>query len=172
MKADDWEGIRFFTAGEAWGDWTKMKRDAVVLTDYIRGIVGYPFIIHCGYSPGTGHSGASQHYEGKADDGHFEGIPFKKAVDIVVAILSKHTVGMVRRIYGEFMDGVDEDVPLASVVGLGIYPHWWTPGFHFDVRGYKARWGAVNVLVGYDNGGKGVYRQTYVSWDEAYRRIR
>lgn len=166
MRPDDWQGICYFTAGEpggGWGDWTKMNRNAVILIDYVRGVVGYPFdLTSPAWTPGTGHEDGSQHYKGNAVDGAFRGIPYKKAVDIVVAVLSKHTVGMVRRVYGDFMDGVDDDVLLASIVGVGIYPDWNTPGFHFDVRGYKARWGAVNR-----NG-----RQTYVSWDEAYRRIR
>jgi hypothetical protein len=36
-----------------------------------------------------------------------------------------------------------QQVPLEEICGLGIYPDWAHPGFHLDLRGYKARWGRV-----------------------------
>jgi uncharacterized protein YcbK (DUF882 family) len=145
MTEHDWSEVRHFSTKEAWGDPYRMDRELIFLLDRLRDIFRVPFVIHCGYEAG-GHTENSQHYVGKAADFHIEELPFRDAVDLMVGFVGPRPGG----------------IGVWHTIGLGIYPHWATPGFHLDTRGAYARWGAVM------RGG----RQVYVSWDEAYRRIR
>jgi hypothetical protein len=164
MTKDDWDKIRFFHAGENWGDWTMMRRDEIVLMDYLRGEMGVPFIIHCAYES-AGHDPNGEHPKGDATDGHFIEIAFKSGVDKFVSIVKSHTVGDVRKKYGipDFMEGHIDSTILDGIIGRGLYPHWLpgTQGLHIDCRGYKATWGDIGH-------GK---NHIYVSWNEAYGNI-
>jgi uncharacterized protein YcbK (DUF882 family) len=145
MKQQDWLRLCYFSPRERWGDPLMMDRETVLLLDTLRGLSGFPFVIHCGYDR-SGHTQHSQHYIGKAVDFHIEGLPFKDAVDLIIELTGPPPTGI----------GVHE------TLGLGIYPHWTTPGFHLDTRGTFARWGAVTQQG----------RQVYVSWDKAYEAIK
>ena len=140
MSDMDWKRIRHFSPNEAWGDPAMMDRETVFLLDRIRNILGFPIIIHCGYEKRP-QNPSSRHNSGSAVDFHIADIDFRDAVE-----------------------RLQEAIQILSVserVGLGVYPHWNSPGFHLDTRGYRARWGAVNR-----NG-----RQVYVSYDEALTHI-
>jgi uncharacterized protein YcbK (DUF882 family) len=145
MTRKDWIGIKYFSFHEKWGDPLLMDKETVLLLDTLRGLFKYPFAIHCGYEQ-SGHTPYSQHYTGKAADFHIVELPFRDAVDLMVDFIGSPPCGI--GVHGK--------------IGLGIYPHWATPGFHVDTRGAFARWGAV-VRKG---------RQVYVSWDDAYEAIR
>ena len=142
MNQKDWGKVRFFTKNENWGDPLMMERDLIFLLEELRGRFDCPFVIHCGYET-SGHTQNSQHYRGNAVDFHVVGPQFLDAIDLI------------GRYIGPAPTGFDRD----GVIGLGIYPHWRDPGFHLDLRGYRARWGAVSL------GGK----QVYVSFEEAAR---
>jgi uncharacterized protein YcbK (DUF882 family) len=144
MTRQDWLKIRYFSAQEKWGDPLLMDRETIFLLDTLRGLFSSPFVIHCGYER-SGHMPNSQHYAGKAVDFHVLGIPFRDAVDLMIDSIASPPRGI--GVYGR--------------IGLGIYPHWTTPGFHLDTRGMYARWGAVT-----QDG-----RQVYISWDDAYKAI-
>lgn len=99
----------------AFGDWNKMSPQFLSLLDTIRDLYGFPFIIHAGYAK-SGHSSKSYHYLGEAADGHVGNLNPWKAYD------------RMRDVLGE-MDILDR-------VGFGWYPHWYTPGWHLDCRGW------------------------------------
>jgi uncharacterized protein YcbK (DUF882 family) len=141
MSDGDWKRLRHFSPAEAWGNPAMMERETVFLLDGVREAVGRPIVIHCGYERRP-HRPASRHNDGSAVDFHILGVDFRGAVGLV--------------------EGAIEALGAADRVGLGIYPHWKSPGFHLDTRGRRARWGAVN------RGGK----QTYVSYNEALTYIK
>ncbi len=145
MTRQDWLRIKNFSAHEKWGDPLLMDRETVLLLDALRERFKIPFVIHCGYEQ-SGHTPSSQHYVGKAADFHVAELPFRDAVDLMV----------------DFIGSPPRGIGVHGRIGLGIYPHWATPGFHVDTRGTFARWGAI-VRQG---------RQVYVSWDDAYEAIR
>jgi uncharacterized protein YcbK (DUF882 family) len=144
MREKDWSEIRYFSPHEKWGEPLLMDRETVFLLDILRGLFKSPFVIHCGYER-SGHMPDSQHYTGKAADFHVVGLPFRNAVDLMVDLVGSPPRG----------------TGVCGKIGLGIYPHWTSPGFHLDTRGAFARWGAI-ICKG---------RQVYVSWDEAYEAI-
>jgi hypothetical protein len=145
MTQQDWLEIEYFSSHEKWGDPLLMDRETVFLLDRLRGIFKFPFFINCGYER-SGHTPNSQHYTGKAADFHVVGLPFRSAVDLMV----------------DFVGSPPRGIGVCGKIGLGIYPHWTTPGFHIDTREAFARWGAI-IQKG---------RQVYVSWDDAYEAIR
>ncbi|MBN1574564.1 MAG: hypothetical protein JW984_15310 [Deltaproteobacteria bacterium] len=158
MTAKDWENIKYFSPEERWGDPHKMERELIFLLDDLRDIFECPFVIHCGLDL-YGHSKDSRHHVPVKDsdgnilyhyadaaDFHIVGIDYKDAVDLMTAFIGPPPGGLA----------------VANKIGLGIYPHWYGPGFHLDTRGSRARWGAV------DRGGK----QVYVSFKEAYEAIK
>lgn len=106
------------------GNFHKVNGLLLLLLDALREEIGYPFVIHCAYET-SGHSPKSQHYIGNAVDFHIEGLPFPEAV--------------IR------MEEALERLQVADRVGLGLYPCWYNPGFHLDVRndGKRARWGRI-----------------------------
>jgi uncharacterized protein YcbK (DUF882 family) len=144
MTKEDWERIKYFTPNESWGDSFKMDRDLIFLIDTLRGLFHHPFVIHCGYQHRP-EKPKSQHNFGRAVDFHIEGIPFRDAVDLMLAFIGPPPRG----------------IGVAGKIGLGIYTHWNYPGFHLDTRGKRARWGALT-----ENG-----RQIYVSFAAAYDSI-
>ncbi len=129
---DIWDVIRrYFNKSENWGDPDKVNPILLFIIYNIRDAVGKPFNIHNAFAT-AGHSEESQHYKGNAVDGHFKQVSFVEAISLVEQSL----------LY----------LKIDNKVGLGIYPHWDNPGFHLDVRGYKARWGRVDgKYVSFEN---------------------
>jgi hypothetical protein len=160
MTTKMWDEIQHFSPAE-FPSPDMMDANIVFLGDFLRDEIDKPFILHCTFDR-IGHKKSSQHYYGRAEDGHFVGIPFRLAVDKILLYCKTYTVERVRIMHPKFFEGTPDNILIGNLIGLGIYPHWNHPGFHLDTRGYMARWGAVNV------GGK----QVYVTYDEAYRSIK
>jgi len=130
-----WSKIKHFSPAENWGNPTKINGLLLLLLDEItEEIKNYsrekyqkisPCIIHCAYET-SGHSPSSQHYKGNAVDFHFKNIPAIEAYNLILKFLKNYQV--------------------ENFIGLGVYPNWNNPGFHLDVRGYKARWSRVNGI--------------------------
>lgn len=117
-----WERLRYFSRNEAWGDPDKMNGALLILLDNLRDIIGSPFVIHYG-TQGV-HSRHSLHYKGNAVDFHIKtSMPYYEQVIALEQAL--------------------EQLQVSNFVGFGIYPGWNHPGFHLDLRGYKARWGRI-----------------------------
>lgn len=128
-----WHYLKHFHPGEAWGNPDKMDAFTLVCLDRLRDKVGYPFIVHCGYAT-SGHAPDSQHYVGNAVDFHI------KTTDLSFLEQIKKLEYYLRRMYVATTHG---RIPLKYFCGLGIYPQGGKrkiPYFHFDTRGYKARW--------------------------------
>ena len=135
----NWEHIEHFTAAENWGEASRVNGALILLLDKIRDLLNYGIVIHNAYERG-GHSENSQHYLGNAVDFHVEGMQFITAYRRIEEILAA--------------------LGVSNHVGFGVYPNWNTPGFHLDVRGTKARWGAVST------DGK----QSYTTIEDALRK--
>lgn len=118
MKESDWEEIKFFKSTESWGDPLKMDMHFMRLLDVVRSLCKHPFIIHCGWSGGTGHADKSYHYVGCAADFHMTGIDDFPALNLLEDVL--------------------HDMQIIDKVGYGFYPHWYPHGgFHLDCRGWQ-----------------------------------
>jgi len=121
-----WNLIKHFSPDANWGDSSKIAGTLLLAMDSIREYSNIPIIINCGYAT-SGHVKNSFHYKGLACDWHFQGsnkISIPQFMDEHVRIV---------------LEALDQ-LQLNEFVGLGIYPFWNSPGFHFDVRSYKARW--------------------------------
>ena len=130
-----WNELEHFNRDENWGDPDKMNGALLLLANALRDFIDERCVVHRGFAT-SGHSPKSQHYAGNAFDYHFDsGYSFKMQIDQMLDALSYFQVD--------------------DRVGLGIYPEWYHPGFHLDLRGCRARWGRV----------KGIY----VSFAEAYK---
>ena len=101
----DWSKIEFFKREEWVTDPDKVHPDVVYLMDEMRKVAGRPIIIHVAWEP-AGHVEGSAHYLGLAVDFHFSGWP----------LLDQWL--FVERFPWE---------------GIGVYPHWNTPGLHVDL---------------------------------------
>jgi uncharacterized protein YcbK (DUF882 family) len=107
----DWKKIRHFTAGEPWGDVSKIDFRLVYLLDRYRHYRHKPIYVTCG-TQGK-HALNSQHYVGRA-------------VDIVID--SEDDVDEILM------------VMRFPFTGIGVYPEWRHPacknplGLHLDVR--------------------------------------
>lgn len=123
-----WDNLRWFSRDEKWGDPDRMNPILLHLLDDLRDRIGSPFVIHCGYET-SGHTKKSQHYYGNAVDFHVKGMSFLEAYLAIDNEL-------------EHIFIINQ--PAAELVGFGIYPDWNHPGFHLDVRGYRARWGRIS----------------------------
>jgi len=130
--------VMHFDETEKWGDTTKMNGLLLLLVDALRRIVDSPFVIHCGYREG---SSEGEHALGNAVDFHIEWLELQDAYERVVSGL--------------------KELQVLDRVGLGVYRDWNHPGFHLDVRGKKARWGAINM------DGK----QTYVTISDVVKSV-
>lgn len=108
MQAEQWKLIEYFTPGEAWGIPRVMDYGLIRLLDRLRGRIGKPIIIHCGYEL---RDGQSFHSRGLAVDCHAEGMHL---IDFFLAA-------------GRYDFG-----------GIGLYPFWRRPGLHLDVRPGRA----------------------------------
>jgi len=125
-----WNHLDHLSPEEQWGDSSKVSGLILLAVDAIRDYCGWKFYIHNAYALG-GHAIDSYHYKGLAVDGHFDTlIPYD--IQIVKVEEALH------------------DLQLGNFMGVGIYPDWNNPGFHFDARGYKARWGFVGKYVSYE----------------------
>lgn len=112
MTIEDWKKLRYFTIREAFGSPFLMNRDLMFMLDDYRDHLGKlngntSFIIHCGFST-KGHSTSSQHYVGRAVDGHVSDMIL---LDAFVAAVK------------------------FGFTGIGLYP-CWSPhgGLHLDNR--------------------------------------
>ncbi|HHL40886.1 MAG TPA: hypothetical protein ENJ37_10305 [Deltaproteobacteria bacterium] len=133
-----WTYAEGFSPGEKWGEPDRMNGLLLLLLAALRREfravdASARFIVHAGFAT-SGHAPRSQHYSGNAADFHVETtLSYGDQVALMV----------------DALDGLQ----VTDRVGLGIYPHWNSPGFHLDVRGEKRRWGRLG-------GG-------YVSFEEA-----
>jgi len=119
-----WDQLKHFKRTEAWGQPEAMNGMLLLLMDAIADQAAVPVIIHCGYEM-SGHAKNSQHKTGGAVDFHLKANqPFIQQIELIERILC--------------------ELQVSKYVGLGIYPDWNNPGFHLDVRGTMARWGAIN----------------------------
>jgi len=128
---DIWEVIKVhFNRGEKWGDPDKVDPMLLGILFILRRETKKPFSIHIAYDPPGTHTNKSYHYTGQAVDFHIVGLTFLESVEAVEKAL--------------------KELKLWNLVGLGIYPDWNNPGFHLDIRGFKARWSAKYIVVGKD----------------------
>jgi len=107
-------------------------------------IMGCDAVLHVAYDP-AGHASDSWHYKkvGTAIDYHFVSTwPYYQQVLALETALQR--------------------IGVFDTCGLGIYPEWRNPGFHFDLRGVWARWGAR-----YING-----KQQYFIYQEILERCK
>jgi len=130
MTKEDWKDIKHFSPNENWGDWTKIAKELIFALDALRDYMGIPIYINCGYAT-SGHSPNSYHYKGMAVDVHCS--------------LSALDFFLKAERFNKFN-------------GIGIYPDWYKPGLHLDIRpkennfDYDARWLGVK-----SNSGKQMY---------------
>jgi len=129
-----WNELKYFSRNENWGDPDKINPKLLILLDNFREYLGVPIHINCGYST-SGHTSKSQHYLGNAVD-----VNFKHKISLLDAYLAAERF---------------------NFTGIGVYPHWHTPGLHLDVRSLQeneaaARWMAIST------GGN----QRYISLDK------
>jgi len=131
---DIWTVIApYFSKREAWGEHKKINPVLLYVFYLLRREVGYPFSVHPYAYDTTGHATDSEHYKGNAVDFHVVGIPLLEAEEAIECGLRR--------------------LQLWEYVGLGIYPDWNNPGFHLDVRGFKARWARIgSEYVAYESG--------------------
>ena len=129
----------YFKRTERWGDPDKISGLTLLALWQIRVLSGWPIIIHCAYAI-KGHNPRGYHPKGMAVDFHFDPLGDINYLE-QIQIFSKQLVKL----------------NLDNFIGLGIYPDWKHPGFHFDTRGYRARWGRLG--------------KEYVGFNEAYQEI-
>lgn len=126
----------YFNKKENWGDHSKVLWFHIHHLWLIRThplLIECPMIIHCSYEE-TGHGSNSYHHRdgvSVATDFHF------KCKEVLKC--QSHKMVMVLR-----------DLNLSNLCGLGVYPEWNNPGFHFDSRGKRMRWGKINGKYEYD----------------------
>jgi len=117
---------RYFSPEEAWGDPWKISGILLMVLFQIRFFSSWPAVIHCG-TQGK-HCKGSYHPKGLAADFHFKppngSVIFSEQIKLLLPFL--------------------DEMQFSNFIGLGVYPCWHHPGFHLDVRGYRARWGRVN----------------------------
>jgi len=120
-----WQRIsRYFSKKEQWGNPDAISGLLLMTLYQIRYCSGWPIIIHCG-TQGK-HCKNSFHYKGLAVDFHFDANTNNTLLEQTQHLL-------------KFLD----EMQLTKSVGLGLYPEWHHSGFHFDVRGYRARWAKI-----------------------------
>jgi len=142
-----WDYLEHFSHRENWGDPDKVSGLILLPVNAIRDYCGWEFFVHVAYDL-SGHTIDSYHYKGLAIDGHFDPlIPFDIQIIKVEEAL--------------------RDLQLDDYMGVGLYPTWENlrtheplPGFHFDARGFRARWGWIGEVK---PGGK----KQYCSYREA-----
>jgi hypothetical protein len=145
---DIWDiiGSRFSKA-EPWGDPDKVCGALLLVLFQVRELTGHAVVIHNAWAT-SGHADNSYHYKGLAADFHLDNLPFRDAVPLLLAALGQ--------------------LQLENFVGLGIYPDWCNPGFHLDLRGFRARWRATNVV----DPKTGIVTQTYGTFEHALTEVK
>lgn len=108
MAKIDWSRVKYFSPDENWGDPEKMIPELIYTLDAFRKYLGRAINVNCGWST-KGHSSKSQHYIGRAADISFG----SSSVDLLPIYLAAERFGF---------------------NGLGLYPDWYHPGLHLDVR--------------------------------------
>jgi len=142
-----WTLLDHFNKYESWGNSGKVSGLILLSINAIREYCGWEFIVHCAYEE-SGHSKTSYHKKGLSIDGHFDPlVPFDLQIIKVEDAL--------------------RDLQLDDYMGVGLYPTWKNlstneplSGFHFDCRGFKARWGWIGEV---DSKG----RKKYCSYNKA-----
>lgn len=104
VKPSQWEEFRWFSPDE-FAEPDRMDYWLIKLLDNMREHAGKRFTVH--FSTDGEHAAGSEHYEGRAVDGHFEGM------DVIEMYLLAEQF---------------------NPPGLGYYPHWNSPGIHIDTR--------------------------------------
>ena len=117
--------LKHFNRGENWGDPDRMNGAYLLVLDAIRDRMGMEYVVHYG-TQGL-HSPGSQHPIGNGSDGHF--------------ITSHSYFNQIVK-----LETILIDLQVDDRMGIGIYPAWNTPGFHSDLRGFKARWGWIGEV--------------------------
>lgn len=120
MKIKSFNSIKHFSPDENWGDISKVSWEHVYFLNFLRDKLDWPFKINCSYEI-NGHSNTSYHKIGKATDGYFK--TNKNLLQQYIAIKD-----------------ILEDFGLINFIGIGVYPEWNNPGFHFDGREEKLHW--------------------------------
>jgi len=138
MQEHNWEKVRWFGPQEKWGDPCKMRVDLIMYMDALRHYLGHPIHVNSGWRE-TG----DRHPSGGAMDGYIQGVCL---IDQFL-LLERYP---------------DHD----KILGLGLYPHWNTPGVHIDMV-KPGRWLAYTECIGKDEQGKPIYKQKYtaLSWE-------
>jgi len=116
MTETDWRRVDHFSPKENWGDPNEMDQRIVFELDALRGFVGRPIVIHCGYEERTT---GGYHPMGLAVDCHIVGL------NLLDQFLVASRFGF---------------------KGIGAYPWWNNPGLHLDMRinaKHRATWGSV-----------------------------
>ena len=132
-----WDLLRHFSREEPWGDPDRVSGTLLLTLEAVRERLGWPIVVHAAYAT-AGHNPRGYHPRGLAVDFHFATeLPLRHQVKHLLAAL--------------------DDLQLAAHVGLGLYPDWTHPGFHLDVRGYRARWGRLG--------------NRYVPWEKALAEL-
>jgi len=135
MTDNLWGMITYFTPKEEWGDWRKVYADLIFALDAFRKFVGKPVHINGAYSA-AGHTDDSYHYKGMAVDIHVKDMHI---IDQYIAATR----------FDEFN-------------GIGVYPHWATPGLHLDIRPYINRFSPEARWMRVDLKNKGKIEKTYI----------
>ena len=117
-----WQKIAPYFSLEEFTEPEKMSGLLLLILFELRFYSGWPLVINS--TTGGIHCKNSFHYRGMAADFYLQtpngSIPFLDQIDYLQLYLL--------------------EMQLEDSVGWGIYFNWYKPGFHLDVRGYKARW--------------------------------
>lgn len=105
-----------FSKDENWGQPDKINGLLLLFLQRLRNRVGAPFHVNNAFR--TGKTG--EHPRGNAVDGYFKSLTFLEQMYRVEKAI--------------------KELQVENHIGLGIYLDWNVPGFHFDVRGERARW--------------------------------
>ncbi len=131
MTKKQWQSVYpIFKPSENWGDPKKMDYVLIWMLHRLRRTIGKPFIIHCGYET-EGHAPNSYHKKGEAVDFYVRG---REEIDVpedgITSIESWCCVNYT--FLSEIVNMFD--------IGVGIYPYWNNPGFHFDLGDRRIWW--------------------------------
>lgn len=116
MTADDWTRVQYFRRDEFGPHADRMHPLLVYGLDRLREAIGHPIRIHGDPTDHEGRQPKSQHPDGRA-------------VDCSAPAMA----------LGDFWLAAERHL---AFTGVGLYPHWQTPGLHLDVRPgvIRARW--------------------------------
>lgn len=103
-----WSQLTYFNPGEAWGDPERMDVRLLWGAEKLREELQRKIRVNCGFDM-SGHAPLSFHKLGMAFDCTIECLEGEDLYSLYTALLS-------------LWPG-----------GVGVYPYWNTPGFHFDI---------------------------------------